>query len=55
VEVKGRASLWNVGVGKWEGKQRHRIGKLLWKRATPNGAGWLAPTGGRELMSIETL
>ena len=38
VEVKGQVSLWRVGVGKWEGKQRHRIGNLLRRRATPDGA-----------------
>ena len=44
-EVKGRVSLWSVGVGKWEGKQRHRIGKLLRRRATPDGADGLLLQG----------
>ena len=41
-----------MGVGtKWEGKQRHRIGKLLWRQAMPDGTGCLVPTDGEVVES----
>ena len=55
VEVKCRARLWNAGVNKWEGKQRHSIGFL--KTSVPQwhmSRATVGSYGGRKPVRFDT-